>query len=578
MAMEWSARTRPHILERLARELVDVLVIGGGITGAGVAREAALQGWRVALVERSDFAAGTSSRSSKLIHGGLRYLAQGDISLVREAARERAVLRRLAPHLAEPMQMLVPVYSRTGYLKIRAGLYTYDRLAKVNREERNRMLSREEVLATEPLLRADRLYGGGLYYEYLTDDARLVIETVKSAVALGALAVNNAPVVRLHLEHGRVGGAFVQERTTGSELLVRARAVINAAGPWVDDIRLMQNGGAERRLHLTKGIHLTLHRERLPVGRCVVMNAADRRSVFVIPHGDLVYLGTTDTDYDGPREEPQISVADAEYLLAAANAAFTIEPLQLRDVAGAWAGLRPLLHEEGRKPSEISRQDEIMIGPTGLISIAGGKLTTFRCMAQRILETAASHIRPEGRPIAPRHGTSDSTPLCGGDFGSGSEAGAEVELRKFHDRLRRQYPQVGHAQVDRLVRLYGTNAEKILAALSTDSALAEEADDQSALTRAEVEYNLREEMALTLTDVLERRTRLFLWDRARGLKAAPRVASWMAQWLCWTPARQQAEIEAYRHHVHEVLSFTTGDTTPQMREAHAREADATSGS
>lgn len=565
--MEWSAKNRPHILECMARETFDVLVIGGGITGAGVAREAALRGLRVALVERRDFAVGTSSRSSKLIHGGLRYLAQGDISLVREAARERAVLRRLAPHLAEPMQMLVPVYSRTGCLTIRAGLFTYDRLAKVNPEERNRMLSREEVLSIEPLLRAERLYGGGLYYEYLTDDARLVIETVKSAVALGALAINDAPAVRLHLEGGQVAGAFVRDATTGSEFLVRARAVINAAGPWVDDIRLMQNGGEQRRLHLTKGIHLTLPRQRLPVGRCVVMHAADKRSVFVIPHGDLVYLGTTDTDYDGPREEPVISVADAEYLLAAANAAFAIEPLKLHEIVGAWAGLRPLLHEEGRKPSEISRKDEIMIGPTGLISIAGGKLTTFRCMAQRILEAAALRIGAERAPT-PR-GTSEAAPLYGGDFGAAGDTGVELALQRFHDRLHSQYPQGSHAVVGRLVRLYGTNAETILARLSADPTLAEEADDHSGLTRAEVEYTLAEEMAQTLTDVLERRTRLFLWDRNLGQHAAPRVASWMAQWLGWDSARQQAEVEAYLHHVHEVTTFIPAHPGMQAREAHA---------
>lgn len=567
--MEWSATSRSRILQRMAEESFDLLVIGGGITGAGVAREAALCGWRVVLVERRDFAAGTSSRSSKLIHGGLRYLAQGDVSLVREAARERAVLRRLAPHLAEPIQMLVPVYSRTGYLTIRAGLFTYDRLAKVNKEERNRMLGREQALGLEPLLRAERLYGAGLYYEYLTDDARLVIETVKSAVALGALAVNHAPVVGLHLQNGQVAGAIVRDEHDGGEYVVRAAAVVNAAGPWVDDVRLMQGGSEQRRLHLTKGIHLTLARERLPVGRCVVMQAADKRSVFVIPHGELVYLGTTDTDYEGPRDEPAITRADADYLLAAANATFQIQPLTLRDVLGAWAGLRPLLHEEGRKPSEISRKDEIMIGPTGLISIAGGKLTTFRCMAQRIIEVAAERLSPARAAAVVALGNSETTPLAGGAFAVQAESDPALAVKEFHDRLHVRFAGFSPRVLDRLVHLYGTQAEEILARAAAEPAQAELADAESGLTRAEVEYNLRSEMALTLADVLERRARLFLWDRSNGLRAAPRVASWMGEVLGWSAAQQQAELAGYEQHVREVKTFALASPAEEAKEAHA---------
>jgi len=565
--MEWSVRNRPRILEEMSSRNFDLLVVGGGITGAGVAREAALRGWRVALVERRDFACGTSSRSSKLIHGGLRYLAQGDVSLVREAARERAVLRRLAPHLAEPIQMLVPVYSRAGYLKIRAGLFTYDRLAKVNKEERNRMLGRDETLSLEPALRGERLYGAGLYYEYLTDDARLVIETVKAAVAAGALAVNDAPVVRLYLEGGQVAGAVVRDATSGTEYTVRASVVVNAAGPWVDDLRLMQGSGEVRRLHLTKGIHVTLPRERLPVGRCVVMNAADKRSVFVIPRGDLVYIGTTDTDYEGPRDEPQITRDDVEYLLAAANAAFAVEPLTARDVVGAWAGLRPLLHEEGRKPSEISRRDEIMLGTSGLISIAGGKLTTFRCMAQRILEVAAQRLPAESLASRVAHGTSEHVPLFGGAFPGADAEEPGRALERFHDRLRLAFPAVPAHLLDRLLHLYGTEAERILARLAAEPEAGEFADEESGITRAEVEYNLSCEMAATLADVLERRTRLFLWDRHCGRTAAPRVAAWMGSWLGWSAARQQEELASYERHVREIRAFAASDG--ETREAHA---------
>lgn len=558
---EWSARTRAYNLARLEKETFDVLVIGGGITGAGLAREAALCGLHVALVERRDFAQGTSSRSSKLIHGGLRYLPQGDVGLVREAATERKVLRRLAPQLARPLQMLVPVYSRTGYITIRAGLFTYDRLAGVSKEERNRMLSAEETLALEPLLQSEKLHGAGLYYEYLTDDARLVLETLKAAAALGAVITNYTPVVRLHLEDGLVAGAWVADAMGQGEVLVRARAVVNATGPWVDEVRALQDGAEPRRLHLTKGIHLILPHERLPVGRCVVMSAADKRSVFVIPHGDLVYLGTTDTDYTGRYDDPPITIEDAEYLLAAANRTFRIEPLRTDDVVGAWAGLRPLLHEEGRKPSEISRKDEIMLGPTGLISVAGGKLTTYRKMAQRILRLVLARLQERGLSLPPPRGDSATSPLSGGEFDGNMEALIESLQRKWHE-LR---PELLH----RLVSLYGSNADWIAGAIAADPVLGEEAPDGSGLTRAEVLYNVRQEMALTLQDVLERRTRLFLWDRHNGLVAAPVVAEWMAEWLEWSPARTSQEVSAYRTHVADIKTFRSASAASEEVVAHA---------
>ncbi|MCX8073771.1 MAG: glycerol-3-phosphate dehydrogenase [Candidatus Binatia bacterium] len=557
---EWSARTRKYNLGRLAEESYDVLVIGGGITGAGVAREAALHGLRVALVERRDFAQGTSSRSSKLIHGGLRYLPQGDVRLVREAATERKVLRRLAPHLAAPLQMLVPVYSRSGYLKIRAGLFTYDHLAGVAKEERNRMLDREQTLALEPLLRDDKLYGAGLYYEYLTDDARLVLETLKAAASLGAVIANYSPVVGLHLEDGKLAGARVRDQVTGDEFLVRASTVVNATGPWVDEIRAMQGMNEPRRLHLTKGIHLILPRSRLNISRCVVMNAADKRSVFAIPQGNFVYLGTTDTDYQGRYDDPPITVEDAEYLLAAANHAFRVEPLRLEDVVGAWAGLRPLLHEEGRKPSEISRKDEIMLGPTGLISVAGGKLTTYRKMAQRILQLMLERLQEQGKAPPAPVGDSATTPLSGGDFDSLSALAAT---------LRNKWSGVRPEVLERLVSLYGSNADWIAGAMVADPALAAESPDGSCLTRAEVLYNVRQEMALTLEDVLERRARLFLWGPHNGLEAAPLVADWMAEWLNWNDERKAAELLAYRRHVADVKHFRAVHEPTVESVAHA---------
>jgi len=544
---EFSFRTRASNLDALACGSFDVLVVGGGITGAGVARDAALRGLSVALIERKDFASGTSSRSSKLVHGGLRYLQQGDVGLVREAATERYVLRQLAPHLARPMQMLVPVSTRSGYAKIKVGLWTYDRLAGVSEGEQYRMLSREETLALEPTLRPDGVYGAGLYYEYLTDDARLVMETVKSAAALGAVIVNHCEVTGFVSEGERVAGVTWCDRATGAEGVARAQVIINAAGPWVDAVRLLCERGESPRLHLTKGIHLGLRPERLGPSRSVVMNASDRRGVFAIPRDAITYIGTTDTEYVGPYDDPFITLDDVSYLLEAAERTFAVDRLSPDDVVSAWAGLRPLLHQEGKKPSELSRKDEIMIGAGGLLSIAGGKLTTFRRMAQRIVDLACEQLHATGRTLPAPVGESERVPLSGGDTGD--------DVAAYSGRLQRRWPSVPADIVARLVAVYGSNAERMVEGMAADPVLATRCAPVLAVTRAEVEYAVREEMALGLEDFLERRSRLFLWDPENGLDAAPAAARWMANVLGWSVQRTDDEVAEYRAHVQHVKGF-----------------------
>ena len=560
---EFSFRTRQKNLETLARENFDLCVIGGGITGAGIARDAALRGLSVALVERCDFATGTSSRSSKLVHGGLRYLQMGDVGLVREAATERYVLRKLAPYLARPAQMLVPVSSRSGYAKIRVGLWTYDRLAQVSDEERHRMLGKEEALDLEPSLRPETLYGAGLYYEYLTDDARLVTEVIKSAAALGAVIANHAEVTAGLIENNRLRGVVVRDRENDAELTVRARVVINAAGPWVDAVRLMGEPGESPRLRLTKGIHISVPFERLPLTRIVVMNARDHRGVFAIPRGAVTYLGTTDTDYGPPEENPSITLDDVEYLLDAAARTFAVEPLAPSDVVTAWAGLRPLLHQEGKKPSELSRKDEIMYGGTGMISIAGGKLTTFRRMAERVVDIACERLKEQGRTLPPRAGESAAVPLSGGETGD--------DVAGYAGRLSQRWPRLGADIVDRLVQHYGSNAERMVEAMSADPVLAERYAPGSAVTRGEIEYSVREEMVLTLEDVLERRSRLLLWDPANGLPVAEGVARTLASLLKWNGTRANDELARYRAHVRQIKSFQQADVinSEAVEAAHA---------
>ena len=559
--VELSHRSRTQNLATMSRDTFDVLVIGGGITGAGIARDAALRGLSVALVERRDFACGTSSRSSKLIHGGVRYLALGDVGLVLEAASERRVVRRIAPHLARPMQMLVPVYSRGGYAKLSVGLLAYDRLAKVTKDERYQMLDRGAALTTEPALRGDALYGAATYYEYITDDARLVIATVKSAAALGAVVANYAEVTGFITENERIVGASLRDTITGAQLPVRARVVVNAAGPWVDEVRLLVGRGEQRRLHPSKGIHVVVPRDRLPVSRIVVVQTSDKRSAFCVPRGATVYLGTTDTDYSGPLDEPRITREDVQYLLDAANATFAIDPLTVDDVVGAWAGLRPLLHEPGKKPTELSRKDEIMVNVAGLVSIAGGKLTTFRKMAERIGAMVESELHRQGRPAPSKRGDSDRTTLCGGDTGD--------NLADYAARLHLRWPMVARDVVDRLAAVYGSEAEAIVQAMASDATLRERCAPSLAVTRGEIDYAMRNEMVMTLEDFLERRSRLMLFDVDNGLTAAQPASDMIGAALGWDSARIASAVAEYRSHVAGVKSFQTEPVVPPASAAHA---------
>ncbi|HVM95287.1 MAG TPA: FAD-dependent oxidoreductase, partial [Candidatus Acidoferrales bacterium] len=307
---------------------------------------------------------------------------------------------------------------------------------------------------------------------------------------------------------------------------------------------------------------LTLPIDRLPIGRCVVMNAVDKRSVFAIPRGKVVYLGTTDTDYEGRYDDPPITVDDAQYLLDAANATFDVERLGFDDVVGAWAGLRPLLHQEGKKPSEISRKDEIMIGPTGLISMAGGKLTTYRKMAERVTAMVVERLQSFGATLPEEMGDSETTPLSGGETGDDIEA--------FVQRLKARWPRVAPDIVERLVAVYGSNGERMVEAMANDPQLARRCSPDSAVTMSEVAYAVREEMAMTLNDFVERRSRLFLWDPANGLNVAVEAARLMGSLLGWDAARVDAEVDAYRRHVRDVKAFASSATASvdEVRVAH----------
>lgn len=537
---DFSRAGRESDLAAMARDAVDLLVIGGGITGAGIAREAALRGLRVGLVERRDFASGTSSRSSKLIHGGVRYLQQGDVALVLEAAEERRILRRTAPHLTRPRPMMVPAYGRGTYTKLNIGLWTYEKLARIPEDEQHEMLDAEGALDREPGLRREGLTGAAVYPENVTDDARLVLATLRSARRAGALVANYAEVVGLE-QRGPDTLARVQDAERGETLSITARAVVNAAGPWSDLVRVLEDPRSRKKLHLTKGIHFVVERENLSIRQMVVMSASDKRQVFAIPRGKVVFVGTTDLDVPSPADYPEITRAEVMYLLEAVRHAFPAASWGMEKVIAAWAGLRPLLHEEGKAPSEISRKDEITAGPLGMITVAGGKLTTYRKMAEKAVDLVEERL---GRIIGSRGGRPSATsrhPLDGGNFPEG--ASPEAFERSLLERFGPALPRLDEA-VERLVLHYGTGAEALL-----EKAAAEASGflPGSCVLHAEVDKAVESEMALHLADVLERRLRVLLFEPGRGLDLAEEVADRMAKLFDWNASRRSAEIDAYRN-------------------------------
>jgi len=524
VARPLSPETRASALRALAADELDLLVVGGGITGAGIARDAARRGLATGLVEAVDFAAGTSSRSSKLIHGGIRYLQQGDIALVREAATERAVLRRIAPHLATSLRMVMPTYRLSTHLKLRAGLFMFEKLAPVDDDEHYEMLDRAETAAAEPTLAPDGLHGAAAFTEYLTDDARLVLANVADAHAAGAHVANHARVVAL----GR-GQATVEDAFSGETWTVRARVVVNAGGPWADEVRRQAGALGGRRLQLTKGIHLVVPWERLPVRHSVIMTARDKRSIFVVPRDGTTYIGTTDTFYPTPTLVPDVTRDDVDYLLEATNRTFRYTRLNAADLTSSWSGLRPLLAEEGKSPSEISRRDEIMVDDaTGLVTIAGGKLTAYRRMAERIVDLVYDRLGRRREPCA-----TGTAPLAGGE--------APVPALPA---------SLSAAAQSRLSRLYGAACSRLLARDPAATRLA-----GTDVLRAEVAHAIDEEMALTLEDVLERRTRALLFDPHQGLEAAEEAAGIMARRLGWDAERTAAELDHYRRLAATLRSF-----------------------
>ncbi len=529
--MGLNSAIRKLALGELGDKIFDIIIIGGGVTGCGIALDGASRGLDVLLLEKEDFASGTSSKSTKLIHGGLRYLKQLDFWLVRESGLERAIVNKLAPHLCLPEKMLLPLVEDGTYGKFAAsfGLWLYDFLADVDGDDKRRILSKQESLKKEPLLNPDKLVGAGYYAEYRTDDARLTIEIAKKAHAYGATVLNYAHVDSFTYSGDRINGVQFIDRIDGITYKACAHQVISAAGPWVDELRKKNNSLSGKRLRLTKGVHIVFDRERLPLNQSVYFDVADGRMVFAIPRGKSTYVGTTDTFYEGSKNRVVATKADRDYLLAAANAAFPGLSLMAEDVKSNWAGLRPLIHEDGKAPSELSRKDEIFVAADGLISIAGGKLTGYRKMAERLIErTIENKLITNGRKIGTKTIT-DSIALTPQPLHSNKEVTeyiSEVSTWCLKKGLSKDYGYY-------LVTNYGRQCEQIL----NEHSLEGVDHTEQALLRAEITFCINHEAVCRASDFVVRRTGRLYFDITSVLTHKDFILKTMASVLKWSDQR-----------------------------------------
>ncbi|WP_208028057.1 glycerol-3-phosphate dehydrogenase/oxidase [Rhabdothermincola sediminis] len=541
-----AAFDRPDVLRRLASTHFDVLVIGGGITGAGCALDAASRGLRTALVERDDFASGTSSKSSKLVHGGLRYLQQGDVRLVYEALHERQRLRHNAPHLVRILPFLLPVFAGKGGVvpkklsrALGSAMWMYDLTGGYRIGKLHKRISPREALEHMPTLRTDRLAASYLYYDAQADDARLTLTVARTAALdFGAAVANGVGVLEILKDSaGRARG--VRAAADDEELEIRADAVVNAAGVWADEVRALDEGADPHTIRPAKGVHITVPWAKVRNDiAAVVPVPKDKRSVFVVPWGAFTYIGTTDTDYDGPLHDPQCTRDDIDYLLRAINFSVTSEITE-RDITGTWAGLRPLVRDAAsERTADLSRRHQVQWSPSGVVTITGGKLTTYREMAAETIDEVLEHVL--GAKVlerAQRHSRTKRLRLRGA-------AGYE-ELRSSE----LEAAKVGRATLEHLADRYGGEARTLLAMIERDPGLSRPLVEGLPYLRAEAVYAARYEMARTLDDILSRRTRARLLGRDASAAAAPEVAALVAPDLGWDRTEQARQVDDYRQQV-----------------------------
>ncbi len=551
-----AAPGRAERFRTLAETAFDILVIGGGISGAAVARDAARRGFRTALVEAADFAQGTSSRSSRLVHGGLRYLEHFEFDLVFEASQERRTLLRIATHLVRPLEFHFPIFrdGRIGRRKLDAGMWLYDALSLFRNIEHHQMLDAETMLAREPGLRAEGLLGGARYFDAQVDDARLVVTTIVAAVEAGATVVNRAEVVRIDASDWPGHRALVRDAESGREVAVDALAIVNATGAWAEQVLDRVIAGTREpgpgdgpasavRIRPSRGTHIHVARERVGHSGALIFEApGDGRVMFILPwREDLTLIGTTDEFFDGHPQEVAATPGDIGYLLEATRRLLPASKLGPDDVISAWAGLRPLVAppaegaEKGTDEGAVSRDFEVHQHPPGVFTLSGGKLTSHRHMAEETIDRVQAFLAPAGVK-ALRKADTDKVPLPGARF-------RDLDALRGRIRARARTQGLERASADRLTRAYGTRANRVLDLVERNPRLGERVIGERPHLLAEAVYAVRSEMALHVEDILFRRMRVGLETRSGTPEAARRVAEVVAPELDWTGERKAEEVK-----------------------------------
>ncbi|MEH7503105.1 glycerol-3-phosphate dehydrogenase/oxidase [Neobacillus drentensis] len=551
--LKFSSSNRNTILKEMAAEEFDVLVIGGGITGGGIALDAVTRGLRTALVEMQDFASGTSSRSTKLVHGGLRYLKQFEVKMVAEVGKERAIVYENGPHVTTPEWMLLPIHKGGTFGKISTsiGLRVYDFLADVKKGERRRMLSLDATIQKEPLIKRDGLKGGGYYVEYRTDDARLTIEVIKEAVEQGVKAVNYTKVIDLLYQDGKVIGAKVENLLDGTVINIYAKNIINATGPWVDSLRDKDHSLSGKKLRLTKGVHLVIDQSRFPLKQAVYFDTPDGRMVFAIPRDGKTYVGTTDTYYGNDPIHPKMTADDRNYIINAIHYMFPTVDIKVEDIESSWAGVRPLIYEEGKDPSEISRKDEIWVSNSGLVTIAGGKLTGYRKMAETVIDLIALQSEDASNFQACR---TKHLPISGGHFDGSHNFVSFIETKEKDGEL------LGFSkdQYRKLVHRYGSNIDRLFGIAKTY-----DPNNKYGLpleVYVQIVYSLEEEMTVRPVDFFIRRTGALFFDIKWVYEWKEAIIGFMEDALGWTIE----EKTTYKEELETVLNEAIHPDTNEM--------------
>ncbi|WP_449355778.1 glycerol-3-phosphate dehydrogenase/oxidase [Virgibacillus natechei] len=548
----FSSYNRDAVFKKLENEELDVLVIGGGITGAGISLDASMRGMNTAVFEMQDFAAGTSSRSTKLVHGGLRYLQQFEIKMVADIGKERAIVYENGPHVTTPEWMMLPFHKggTFGPFTTNVGLRVYDFLAGVKKDERRQMFKPERALAREPLIKEEDLRGAGFYVEYKTDDARLTIEVLKKAVEKGTNALNYAKITDfIYADSGKISGVVVKDEISGETYKVYAKKIINAAGPWVDDLREVDGSKQGKSLVLTKGVHLVFSKDTFPLQQAIYFDAPDGRMIFAIPRGNKAYVGTTDTTYEGNIAHPQMTEGDRDYLLGAINYMFPSLNMKAGDVESSWAGLRPLIAEDDAdNPGEISRKDEIFISDSGLISMAGGKLTGYRKMAKETIDLVAKQFKEE-EGILYSDSETKHLPISGGEVG-GSKGFEQFKKDKLSEGQ-----EIGLTEETALniIQSYGANVEILFDIYQNKQAEAEEAGIEP-IVFAELIYAMEYELAYKPVDFFIRRTGALFFEIEWVRSHKENVINYMAKVLNWTDQQKEEYNQQLDQLLHEAIT------------------------